>query len=126
MAAALDTVRAHRGSSRLVIVLGDMLELGPESDEAHRDVGRFIAALAPAEFVGVGRHAELMVEAARAAGLAAVTHARTVEDAVAHLLKRVVPGDLVLVKGSHSMRMVRVVDALSARLARADSGSGRE
>jgi len=55
-----------------------------------------------------------------------VTHARTVEDAVAHLLKRVVPGDLVLVKGSHSMRMERVVDALSARLARADSGSGRE
>ncbi|PYM17013.1 MAG: hypothetical protein DMD81_10870, partial [Candidatus Rokuibacteriota bacterium] len=99
VAAALDTVGAHRGSSRLVIVLGDMLELGPESDEAHRDVGRFIAALAPAEFVGVGRHAELMVEAARAAGLAAVTHARTVEDAVAHLLKRAVPGDLVLVKG---------------------------
>jgi UDP-N-acetylmuramoyl-tripeptide--D-alanyl-D-alanine ligase len=126
VAAALDTVDAHRGDRRLVIVLGDMLELGDIADEAHRDVGRRVAALRPAEFVGMGRYAELAVSAARDAGLAGAHHATTFEDTVAFLLKRLIPGDLVLVKGSRGMRLERVVDVLVARLARADSGSGRE
>jgi UDP-N-acetylmuramoyl-tripeptide--D-alanyl-D-alanine ligase len=116
MRAALDTVSSRRGSGRLAIVLGDMLELGDIADEAHREVGRQIAALGVDELVGVGPRARLTVEAARAAGLGEVRHATTFEDAVAHLLKRLAPGDVVLVKGSRVMRLERVVDALEARL----------
>jgi UDP-N-acetylmuramoyl-tripeptide--D-alanyl-D-alanine ligase len=118
--AALDTLAARRAGRRAVVVLGDMLELGPLSDEAHREIGRAVAALPADEFVGHGRAAALAVEAARAAGLAEAHHAPTFEDTVAHLLKRLSPGDVVLVKGSRGMRMERVVDALVARLARAD------
>jgi UDP-N-acetylmuramoyl-tripeptide--D-alanyl-D-alanine ligase len=99
-----------------------MLELGAISEEAHREVGRLVAALPADEFVGVGRGMQAAVEAAREAGLAEARHLTTFEDTVAHLLKRLAAGDLVLVKGSRGMRMERVVDALVARLAR----SGRE
>ena len=122
--AALDTLAARRAGHRAVVVLGDMLELGALSDEAHREVGRAVAALPTDELVGFGRAAALAVEAARAAGLAEAHHAPTFEDAVAHLLKRLTPGDVVLVKGSRGMRMERVVDALVARLARTDRSSG--
>jgi UDP-N-acetylmuramoyl-tripeptide--D-alanyl-D-alanine ligase len=112
------TRRAAAPSGRLVVVLGDMLELGAIAEEAHQEMGRAVAAAGSDEFVGVGRLSRLAVEAARAAGLAAAHHATTFEDTVAHLLKGVAPGDVVLVKGSRGMRMERVVDALVARLAR--------
>ena len=114
--AALETVAAGRGSGRLVIALGDMLELGAIADEAHRDAGRQVAALGVDEFLGIGPRARLAVEEARAAGLAEARHVTTFEDTVAHLLKRLAPGDVVLVKGSRGMRLERVVDALMARL----------
>jgi UDP-N-acetylmuramoyl-tripeptide--D-alanyl-D-alanine ligase len=122
--AALDTLAARRAGRRAVVVLGDMLELGTLTDAAHREVGRLVAALPADELVGLGRAAALAVEAARAAGLAAAHHMATFEATVAHLLKRLTPGDVVLVKGSRGMRMERVVDALVARLARTDRSSG--
>ncbi len=120
--AALDTIATHRRGRRVIVVLGDMLELGAITDDAHRAVGREVAALPADELIGVGRAMQLAVEAARETGLGEARHLMTFEDTVAHLLKRVVAGDLVLVKGSRGMRMERVVDALVARLAR----SGRE
>jgi len=121
--AALDTLAARRAGRRAVVVLGDMLELGAFTDQAHREIGRMVAALPADELVGFGRASALTVEAARAAGLADAHHAPTFEDTVAHLLKRLTPGDVVLVKGSRGMRMERVVDALVARLARTDRSS---
>ena len=121
MRAAFDTVAAQQGTSRLVVVLGDMLELGPLAEAAHVEIGREVAARGAAEFVGLGRHMKLAVEAARAAGLAEAQHATTFEDTVAHALKRVARGDVVLIKGSRGMRMERVVDALAARLARPEA-----
>jgi UDP-N-acetylmuramoyl-tripeptide--D-alanyl-D-alanine ligase len=120
--AALETIAAHRRGRRVIVVLGDMLELGALTDDAHREVGRQVAALPADELIGVGRAMPVAVEAAREAGLGEAWHLTTFEDTVARLLKRLTPGDLVLVKGSRGMRMERVVDALVARLAR----SGRE
>jgi UDP-N-acetylmuramoyl-tripeptide--D-alanyl-D-alanine ligase len=124
--AALDTLAAHRRGRRAVVVLADMLELGAESDAAHREAGRQVAALPADEFVGVGRAAALAVTAAREAGLAEAHSTMTFEDTVALLLKRLAPGDVVLVKGSRGMRMERVVDALVARLARSQRDRSSE
>lgn len=115
VSAALVTLGAATDARRRVVVLGDMLELGEISESAHRDMGRAVAASGAAEFVGMGRWAQTAVEAARQAGLAESHHVTTFEDTVALLLKRLAPGDAVLVKGSRGMRMERVADALVAR-----------
>lgn len=118
--AALDTALARPRPGRLVVALGDMLELGALADEAHREAGRQVAAAGAAVLVGLGPRTALAVEAAREAGLTEAEHAATFEDVVASLLKRLAPGDVALVKGSRGMRMERVVDALTARLGRPD------
>jgi UDP-N-acetylmuramoyl-tripeptide--D-alanyl-D-alanine ligase len=64
--------------------------------------------------LGVGEEPALAVEAARAGGMTGALHAATVEEAVSVLRHRVVAGDLVLVKGSRSARMERVVEGLLA------------
>ncbi|MEK7709356.1 MAG: cyanophycin synthetase, partial [candidate division NC10 bacterium] len=114
--AALSTLQTARAAQRLVVVLGDMLELGAIGESAHRTIGRAVAAAGAAEFIATGPLMRLAVEAAREACLAESHHAPTFEDTVALLLKRLVPGDAVLVKGSRGMGMERVVDALVARL----------
>jgi len=114
--AALDTLVVAGGRGRLLVVLGDMLELGDLAPAAHQEVGRLVAALGVAEFIGVGPLMWHAVEAARDAGLLASHHAGTFEDTVALLLKRLAPDDTLLVKGSRGMRMERVVDALVARM----------
>jgi UDP-N-acetylmuramoyl-tripeptide--D-alanyl-D-alanine ligase len=119
--AGLATFAAGAGARRRVVVLADMLELGEASDAAHREVGAAVAASGAAEFIGVGRHMAAAVGAARAAGLAESHHTATFEDTVALLLKRLVAGDALLVKGSRGMRMERVVDALAARFGGGDA-----
>jgi UDP-N-acetylmuramoyl-tripeptide--D-alanyl-D-alanine ligase len=116
VAAALETLLAARGDGRAIVALGDMLELGAGEVEAHREIGRAVARAGAAELVGCGPLAGGAVAAAREAGLEAAYHALTYEETVAHLLKRLAPGDLLLVKGSRAMRMERVVDTLVARL----------
>ena len=118
--AALETAAAVRNGRRLIVVLADMLELGDVTDAAHREVGRQVVASGATEFVALGRHMLQAVQVARESGLPEAWHGTTFEDTVAHLLKRVTPGDLVLVKGSRGMRMERVADALVARLTRPD------
>ena len=120
MRAALETLEAGAGPTRRIVVLGDMLELGDIAEGAHRDLGRAVAGSGAAEFVGVGHDMRWAVEAAREAGLPESHHTTTFEDTVALLLKRLAPGDAVLVKGSRGMRMERVVDALVARFGGGD------
>jgi UDP-N-acetylmuramoyl-tripeptide--D-alanyl-D-alanine ligase len=119
VAAALDTLAAA-DARRRVVVLGDMLELGEMTEAAHREAGRRVAASGAAEFIGMGPEARAAVEAAREAGLAESHHTSSLEDTIALLLKRVAPGDALLVKGSRGMRMERVVDALIARFGGGD------
>lgn len=107
--AALAVLRdAH---ARRVAVIGDMLELGALSADAHEEVGREAARSADV-LVGVGPLARTAVDAAKHAGM---KEAHAVADGAEALvlLKRLQrPGDVILVKGSHSLALDRLADAL--------------
>jgi UDP-N-acetylmuramoyl-tripeptide--D-alanyl-D-alanine ligase len=107
---------AEAGATRRIAVLGEMLELGPESAALHARVGRAAARAGVALLVSVGGDpARSLGEGAREAGLAAdaVRHAATSDEAAAIVADLVRAGDLVLVKGSRGVRLERVVDRLA-------------
>lgn len=121
MAAALDLLASLPG--RRVCVLGEMLELGEMSDEAHRIVGGH-ACRAAQLLVAVGPYASLYAAGARAAGMdaAAIVETPTREAALAQLERRLRPGDIVLVKASRGAELDLLVDDLR-RLAEHDSAT---
>jgi UDP-N-acetylmuramoyl-tripeptide--D-alanyl-D-alanine ligase len=88
-----------------VAVLADMMELGPEEERFHREVGAAAAAGGIDLLVGVGERAAAYV--AGADGLAAV-HVATVDAALERVPELLEPGDVVLLKGSRSMRLERL------------------
>lgn len=112
---ALDVIAAEPSARRRVAVLGEMLELGPESARLHAACGRAAVQARVDVLVTVGGDpARALGEAAVEAGLAraAVTHVAD-SAAAADLVETLVqPGDLVLVKGSRGVRLERVVERL--------------
>ena len=107
--AALAVLREVRG--RRIAVIGDMLELGALSADAHEEVGRE-AARSTDILVGVGELARTAVEAAKRAGLRD-THVVADGAEALVLLKRLQKADdTILVKGSHSLALDRLADAL--------------
>ncbi len=110
--AALEALDALRGERRAVAVLGDMLELGPDAETLHAEVGRRAAQGRVELLIAVGPLSEQTARAAREAGVPNVVHSDDAEQAIAELRALVRAGDLVLVKGSRGMRMERAVHAL--------------
>jgi UDP-N-acetylmuramoyl-L-alanyl-D-glutamate--2,6-diaminopimelate ligase len=114
MTAALCTLAAlAAGGDRPVAVLGDMLELGPMEDEAHRALGEEAAGVVRLLFA-FGPRSRRTAEAARAAGLADSFHADDMPALVEQVRARLASGDLLLVKGSRGNRLERLVEALGS------------
>lgn len=94
-----------------VFVFGDMLELGPASEEAHRRIGKLAAEHGVNWLVAIGRYAALAAEEAEARGIQANVVADTAE-AVELVAPVLAPGDTVLVKASRGMALETVVEGL--------------
>ncbi len=112
---ALQTLKAFPNAKRRIAVLGDMLELGRHSVMEHERIGtlahdssdlvvsvgiRARVFVATAQGTMTGRTATMQFDTAKVAG-----------PALAQILKE---GDVVLVKGSQSIRTERIVEALLA------------
>ena len=115
MRAALELLRDFDTEGHRIVVCGDMAELGEEASELHYKFGNDTVRLCGADLViACGEYARAVVDGARAAGMPAprAIPCRSVDDAMPFLGQAIMPGDVVLVKGSRIMCMERVLDAL--------------
>jgi UDP-N-acetylmuramoyl-tripeptide--D-alanyl-D-alanine ligase len=112
-AAAIDTLARMKGASRGTLVLGDMLELGPDAEKWHRLTGHKAGQAGLDRLFVHGSFATAVSEGAREAGMAPdrILVGDITEISIA-LTQWLTPGDWVLVKGSRGMRMERVIAAL--------------
>jgi UDP-N-acetylmuramoyl-tripeptide--D-alanyl-D-alanine ligase len=111
--AALNLLQELEG--RRVAVLGEMLELGQYEQQGHEKVG-IRAAEVSERLIAVGEKGKLIVQAARKAGMSArkISWVQDVPEAIEILNVELREGDVVLIKGSHGLRMDRIVSALEA------------
>jgi UDP-N-acetylmuramoyl-tripeptide--D-alanyl-D-alanine ligase len=124
MVAALELLATLPG--RPVAVLGEMRELGPVHEAAHREVGRAAAGVV-AELVVVGAAAAGIATAATEAGLAADrVHLVADREAALEQLRSILrPGDAVLVKASRGAALEMIVDGLAVGIGAAGGDAGR-
>lgn len=117
MRAAVELLAGWPHSTPRLLVVGDMLELGPEAARFHRDLGQLAADSGIEGVLVHGRYADDVVRGALAAGMDAHRLAVCPHfDALLTVLDCwLEPGAVVLVKGSRAMRMERVVGWMEQR-----------
>jgi UDP-N-acetylmuramoyl-tripeptide--D-alanyl-D-alanine ligase len=94
---------------RAIAVVADMLELGDTSAEAHESVGHMAARAKTEILLGYGPETAATIAAAVKEGVPAFHFAdrQGAADKLAEILR---PGDIVLLKGSHSMQVAGIID----------------
>jgi len=107
MLGAIETFAELPCQGRRLAVIGEMRELGPYSDEAHRELGRVLAKSGIDEAIFYSGPAALAMEEARMHGL--VVHWATSLTDVTEFVQSARPGDAVLVKGSRSLELERAL-----------------
>ena len=121
MKAAVTLLQEFGAGRRTIAVLGDMLELGTETRNLHREVGAFVAGSRVSFLIACGEFGGELARGASAEGMPSsrIFKVRRVGDAAPVLKKLVEPGDVVLLKASRAMRFECLADALRSRPAHA-------
>ena len=115
MKAALRTLVELDTEGKRIAVLGEMRELGTESERGHREVGETAATLGVDQLITIGDTAEMIAEGARTAGLDKVSSAGSTAEAAKLLGEIAEPGDLVLIKGSRGARTEQVIEQFGSQ-----------
>jgi UDP-N-acetylmuramoyl-tripeptide--D-alanyl-D-alanine ligase len=118
MKAALHTLAELDTDGKRIAVLGEMLELGRESEHAHREVGETAAALKIDQLIAIGNVAAGIADAAQRGGLTNTAIVNSTSAAAALLDEISAPGDLVLIKGSRAARTEEVIEQFEQRHSR--------
>jgi UDP-N-acetylmuramoyl-tripeptide--D-alanyl-D-alanine ligase len=110
--AALNYLGEKEG--RRIAVLGDMLELGKESEELHREAGIWVKEAGISYLILIGEKAKFIGEGAIEKGFPPqnVAHFPEKEGVVSFLQKLLEEGDIVLVKGSRKLQLEQIVEEI--------------
>ena len=116
MLAALREFSRLRVPGRKIAVCGDMLELGEQSEEIHREVGRRVAGLGFDALIAVGETARHLANGAAGSGMPEerIRYFATTHDACGMLPRLLERCDTLLLKGSRRMELERMVAAVQS------------
>jgi UDP-N-acetylmuramoyl-tripeptide--D-alanyl-D-alanine ligase len=106
---------ASSTAKRRIVIAGEMLELGPQAPDLHRDAGNHIAQRKIDVLIGVRGAATFIVEQAKAGGVLA-SFVSQPEDAGDWLAQNLRAGDLVLLKASRGVKLEKALDRLQQRV----------
>jgi UDP-N-acetylmuramoyl-tripeptide--D-alanyl-D-alanine ligase len=109
MVAALETLALIRVGGARIAVLGKMGELGAAADPGYQRVGEATARLGVDRLICVGPETELLGRTARDAGVPEVAVVPDVSAAAQMLAAHAAPADLILLKGSRSAALERIL-----------------
>lgn len=113
MEAAITTLVSLKSGKKAIAVIGDMLELGEGSAEAHREIGRTAARCKVDLLITIGELATYVEKGALEEGMKReqVLGAMSRESAGKLLKQLTDPGDVILIKGSRGMKMEKILEA---------------
>ncbi|MBE6583647.1 MAG: UDP-N-acetylmuramoyl-tripeptide--D-alanyl-D-alanine ligase [Ruminococcaceae bacterium] len=120
MRSAIDTLAALKVDGKRIAVLGDMRELGDDSDAMHADIGRYVADKGIDALLTLGSGGAIIAESAKTCGVAcerviSVSDVDGTDELARALCGMLQKGDAVLFKASRSLRLERVADAAFAK-----------
>jgi len=100
-----------------IVVLGDMLELGSYSEEAHREIGALIHKYKIDKAILLGEESKYILKEALKKGMNKknISHFSDQNEASAYLNKILNKNDIILIKGSQGARMEKIVKSLMLR-----------
>lgn len=111
-------------AKRLIVVAGEMLELGHDAALIHRDTGNKIANTGIDVLIGVRGLARELVEGAKGGGLGNAEFVTDSAEAGEKLSRWVRAGDAILVKGSRGVRTEKVIEKLLEKFELEKSADG--
>ena len=109
MKSALRVLEHSRCDGKKIAILGDMYELGEDSDRQHFGVGLFAGGLKIDTLIAIGTHARKICEGADG-GNPQTAYYEKKEDFYQDKDRFIENGDIILVKGSRGMKMEQVVE----------------
>jgi len=123
MRAACQLMAAWQTRNKKLAIVGDMLELGSDAPRYHRELGMQVAQSGIDCLLAHGSNAQDVIHGATSAGMKRhqMAQCTVLESLLTNLDCWLEPGDVLLVKGSRSTKMERVIDWAKERAAGEDN-----
>jgi UDP-N-acetylmuramoyl-tripeptide--D-alanyl-D-alanine ligase len=95
-------------NNRIILIIGDMFELGKHTDAHHRVLGEYISEKKPNLVLTLGNYTHITSDICKSNGIETY-HFDTHDKIINSLNKYLTPGDVIYIKGSRGMKMDKIL-----------------